>query len=424
MTGVHRARTGDARAAEADAPAADRPVAAVPAGRPGAVGAADGDRPPGQADGDRPPGQADGSTGAPRAALLSAARDELWKAVDARDEPSASRGVFGLLDSGLAAEDVLLEVIAPVQRKVGAEWAAGRITVAQEHAATAIHERVIAALAHRSAPRTGPSGVTVTVACVEGEWHALPARILAETLRLRGHAVDYLGAQVPTAHLIAHLRRTAPDVAALSSSLPTRLPTAHAAITAVRATGVPVLAGGAAFAPDGRYARLLGADAWAADAREAADVLSRGLPRPGPDAARPAAEDLPHLDDQEYTVVSRGKRRLVRHTLAGLERRLPAMLSYSETQRERTAEDLAHIVDFLAAALYTDDTTLFTGFLDWTGGILEARGVPARVLLPGLDLLRQELRDFPRTLDLLTQGADTLRGRDPRPTIPGPGTAP
>ncbi|MFF4746587.1 B12-binding domain-containing protein [Streptomyces sp. NPDC001268] len=363
-----------------------------------------------------------------RPALLSRARDELWRAVDERDELAAARGVFELLDSGLDAEDILLEVIAPVQHKVGVEWAAGRITVAQEHAATAIHDRIIAAMAHRATAKApdrdhGKRGMTVVVACVEGEWHALPARILAETLRLRGHTVDFLGAQVPTPHLIAHLHRTAPDVVALSSSLPTRLPTAHAAITAIQATGVPVLAGGAAFAPDGRYARLLGADAWAAEAREAADVLGRGLPRPHLDSARLAVEDLPHLIDQEYTMVSRGKRQLVKNTLANLEQRLPAMRSYSETERERTAEDVAHIVDFLAAALYTDDARLFTGFLEWTGDILEARGVPALVLLPGLEHLQEELKDFPRALDCLAQGAAALRGRNRRPTFPGPGTA-
>ncbi|MEU2494941.1 cobalamin-dependent protein [Streptomyces sp. NPDC007883] len=363
-----------------------------------------------------------------RPALLSRARDELWRAVDERDELAAARGVFELLDSGLDAEDILLEVIAPVQHKVGVEWAAGRITVAQEHAATAIHDRIIAAMAHRAPakapdPDHGKRGTTVTVACVEGEWHALPARILAETLRLRGHTVDFLGAQVPTPHLIAHLHRTAPDVVALSCSLPTRLPTAHAAITAIQATGVPVLAGGAAFAPDGRYARLLGADAWAAEAREAADVLGRGLPRPHLDSARLAVEDLPHLSDQEYTMVSHGKRRLVKNTLAGLEQRLPAMRSYSQAERERTAEDVAHIVDFLAAALYTDDARLFTGFLEWTGDILEARGVSALVLLPGLERLQEELKDFPRALDCLAQGVAALHGRNRRPTIPGPGTA-
>ncbi|MER5716530.1 cobalamin B12-binding domain-containing protein [Streptomyces sp. NPDC002132] len=354
-------------------------------------------------------------------ALLARAREELWRAVCERDEFAAGRTVFAALDAGADAEDVLLDVIAVVQHKVGAEWAADRFTVAQEHAATAIHERIIAAMAHRTpAAPASATAATVTVTCVDGEWHALPARLLAEVLRHRGHRVDFLGAQVPTQHLMAHLHRTAPAVVALSSSIPTRLPTAHTAITAVQAVGIPVLAGGAAFGADGRYARLLGADAWAPDARAAAGLLARGFTRPSPGAVRQTVEDLPHLSDQEYTLVARGKRRLVRGTLAGLEERLPAMRAYTDAQRERTAEDIAHIVDFLACALYTDDSALFTGFLDWTGGILEARRVPAQVLDPGLVLLQEELKDFPRALDFLSLGRAALRRRGTRPPAPGP----
>src|ERR1700710_2978270 len=73
-------------------------------------------------------------------------RDRLWGAVGDRDEYAAVATVFAALDAGMTAEDVLLEVIAPVQDKVGLEWAAGRINVAQEHAATAISDRVIAAV--------------------------------------------------------------------------------------------------------------------------------------------------------------------------------------------------------------------------------------------------------------------------------------
>ncbi|MYT23970.1 cobalamin-binding protein, partial [Streptomyces sp. SID7760] len=115
------------------------------------------------------------------------------------------------------------------------------------------------ALALHPAARTQPSRGRITVACVDGEWHALPARLLAEVLRIRGWHVDYLGAQVPAPHLIAHLHRTGPDAVALSSSIPTRLPVAHATITACQAVGTPVMVGGAAFGPGGRYARLLGA---------------------------------------------------------------------------------------------------------------------------------------------------------------------
>lgn len=152
--------------------------------------------------------------------------------------------------------------------------------------------------------------------------------------------------------------------------------------------------GGAAFGPDGEYARLLGADAWTPDARSAADLLERGpLPRPRPD--HQPIDDLPHLADQEYTLVTRSRPQLVRTVLTALENRFPAMRGYDEAQRERTAEDLAHIVDFLGAALYTGDAELFSRFLLWTAGILEARGVPAQSLPPALDVLAGELKDFP-----------------------------
>ncbi|MGV9571780.1 hypothetical protein ACWDRX_20450 [Streptomyces nigra] len=192
-------------------------------------------------------------------------------------------------------------------------------------------------------------------------------------------------------------------------------------ITAVQAIGIPVVAGGAAFGADGRYARLLGADAWAPDARTAAGLLERGLPRPAGGAVRQSVDDLPHLIDQEYTLVTRARRQVVRSTLAGLEERVPAMRDYSAEQRERTAEDVLHIVEFLACALYTDDDSLFTGFLDWTADILEARQVPARVLDPTLVLLQDELKDFPRTLCLLAEGRDTLRRRAARPPAPESG---
>jgi methanogenic corrinoid protein MtbC1 len=344
-------------------------------------------------------------------------RHRLWQAVAAGDEYDAVGAVRTALSAGLDEEALLLDVIAPVQEKVGTEWAADRFTVAQEHAATAINERVVAALAHqrrRSAAHRG----RVTVGCVDGEWHAFPARLVGEVLRLRGWQVDYLGAQTPTPHLVAHLHHTDPQAVLLSSSLPTHLPTAHTAITACQAVGIPVMAGGPAFGPDGRYARALGADRWAADARAAATALASGIARPAPAAVRQAVDDLPHLADQEYTMVVRSRGQLVEQTLADLEDRFPAMRGYGEAQRERTAEDVAHITDFLATALYVDDTQIFTTFLTWTAGILEARQVPAASLLAGLDALSEQLREFPRTLGLLRDGAAAVRSR----RVPRPGT--
>jgi methanogenic corrinoid protein MtbC1 len=328
----------------------------------------------------------------------------LWEAVHEGDEHAAAEVVLPAVDAGLDPESALLDVIAPVQAKVGVEWAANRIGVAQEHAATAINDRVIAALAHRVPTPPRPAPGRVTVACVDGEWHAMPARLLAETLRLRGWQVDFLGAQVPVPHLIEHLHRTGPDALALSSSVPTRLPTAHATISACQAVGVPVLAGGAAFGSDGRFAGRLGADGWAPEARAAEARLGDLLARPYRPAAHRPVDDLPHLADQEYTLVTRGGHRLVAAVLAALQERIPAMAGYTDRQRQHTAEDLAHIIEFLGVALYLDDTELFTRFIAWTCAILTARAVPAHSVVLALDLLTGRLQDFPRATGLLAAG--------------------
>ncbi|MFJ9539715.1 B12-binding domain-containing protein [Streptomyces sp. NPDC101225] len=347
-----------------------------------------------------PPCPADGTT-------LEELTGHLWRTVLAGDEYAATQLVLRALDEGLDAESMLLDVIAAVQGRIGEEWAANRISVAREHAATAISERVVAALALHPSARTAPARGRITVACVDGEWHALPARLLAEVLKLRGWRVDYLGAQVPAPHLISHLHHTGADAVALSGSIASRLPTAHATITACQAVGVPVLVGGAAFGSDGRHAARLGAQAWAPDARAAADVLARG-PLPRPRTGHQEVDDLPHLADQEYTLVARNSTSLVRSVFTGLEDAVPAMRAYSEMQRERTAEDLAHIVEFLAVALYLDDQELFAHFLAWTADVLVARGVPAHSLPPALRLLATELKDFPRACRILEHGTRVL----------------
>ncbi|MEO3758947.1 cobalamin B12-binding domain-containing protein [Mycobacterium sp. B14F4] len=347
---------------------------------------------------------------------LQALRERLWAAVIDRDEYAAAATVCGAVDAAVTPEDVLLDVIAHVQHRVGTEWAANRITVAQEHAATAINDHVIALLSHHPACRRSADMGRVTVACVDGEWHALPARLLAEVLRLRGWDVDFLGAHVPTPHLIAHLHQHGPDAVAVSCSIPTLLPTAHAAIAACQSAGVRVLAGGAAFGTDGRYAHLLGADAWAPDARAAAERLSRGF------AMRFSSDhprgDLPHLADQEYPLITARAAQLVKATVDDLADLFPAMRTYTDLQRQHTTEDIAYIVDFLATAIYTDDDELFTNFITWTASILEARRVPAASLHPALDLLAAQLQNLPRAQRMLHAAHDSLNQMsfDPTPT--------
>ncbi|MEU9735099.1 cobalamin B12-binding domain-containing protein [Streptomyces sp. NPDC048002] len=350
---------------------------------------------------------------------ILALRDRLWAAALDADEAGAVDVVTSAARDGWSPESLLLDVVAGVQRRVGEEWAGNRITVADEHAVTAVNDRAVAALSRRL-PRPGGDRPRVTVACVDGEWHALPARLVAETLRWRGRDVDFLGAHVPTAHLISHLHANRPEAVLLSASIPTHLPAAHAALTAIQSIGVPVVVGGAAFGPDGRQARVLHADAWAGDARGAAELLDAGVePSYASAAARQQIDDLPHLTDQEYTLITRNRPALVKQTLHGLEERYPPMRSYSPDQYDRTAEDIGHVLDFLATALYFDDRDIFQRFVTWTGQILTVRRVPAASLGLALSVLAAQLHEFPRAESFLSEAA---RSFDTLPDLPASGT--
>jgi DNA-binding XRE family transcriptional regulator len=118
----------------------------------------------------------------------------------------------------------------------------------------------------RAAP--GPArGRRAVVACVEGEHHAVGARMLADFLQMDGWAVDFLGADLPARDLVDFVARRPPDLVALSVTLPALAGALATAVSALRrlAPSPRILAGGAGLGPRADAAAL-GVDAVAADA--------------------------------------------------------------------------------------------------------------------------------------------------------------
>ncbi|MFI1196192.1 B12-binding domain-containing protein [Micromonospora sp. NPDC020750] len=310
------------------------------------------------------------------------------------DEYAAVDAALGLVDAGVPAERVLLELVAPAQVEIGERWARNEWSVAQEHAATHISERVVAAVVARVNPR--PTRGRVVVACMDGEWHALPPRLVAEVLRLRGWQVTFLGASVPAVDLVSYLHRHDAHAVALACALPTRLPYAHRVIEACRRSDVPVVVGGRGFGHDGRWAHRLGV-AWAPDAPSAAELVAdeRALRRVQP------ADLSPQLADDEYASLVKRRGDLIDGALADLRDRVPGVRGYTPAQLDSTVSDLGHIVDFLAAAVYVDDASLFAEFVEWLVTILVSRGVPASAVGFTLGHYAGELRDSPRAARFL-----------------------
>ncbi|MFF5257489.1 B12-binding domain-containing protein [Actinomadura viridis] len=333
--------------------------------------------------------------------------DAFFAALSHADADAAIRIATGLADAGVPVPDLLALLVAPAQRQVGAFWADNSWNVAREHAATHISTQVVAALGVRLRTPDPPRG-RVVMACVDGDWHALAAQIAGETLRAEGWAVTTLGASTPAEHMAHFVHEVGPDAAGLSCMVPLNLPQARSMIEAVRHTGVPVLAGGPGFGPDGRWARRLGADVWVPDPATAVERLSCGWP-----AFTDPAPDLDYLTDDEHERLEAERPMLVGRAMSVLTGSREAA-GYSPRQLQRTGEDLAHIVDFLIAALLVDDVTLLESFTRWLARILRPRGVPRQALAAGYEILGADLTGYPRARDMLARAGALLTPVDSR----------
>ena len=138
----------------------------------------------------------------------------LHAALVAGDEGRALRD-FTRLAAGVPLAELCDQVVAPALRQVGAQWAAGELSVAAEHRATAICERLIAGRVHQ--PQGRPRGVAVTTT-PPGERHALPAMMASACLREDHWQVHHLAADLPVADLISLAGDTGASLVVLSAA--------------------------------------------------------------------------------------------------------------------------------------------------------------------------------------------------------------
>jgi methanogenic corrinoid protein MtbC1 len=164
-----------------------------------------------------------------RAILAGNQREALVVAADAYD-----RGILHFYE----------EVVEAAMEQVGRLWQQGRISVADEHLATAVVEATIASIYPRFTwPVSGPSAI---VACVAPERHQLGARMVADSLAVDGWRTVFLGGDVPLDAAVEMAQRRRPALVGLSATLPDHVPAVEAAIEALRGAvpGVRVLVGG------------------------------------------------------------------------------------------------------------------------------------------------------------------------------------
>lgn len=193
------------------------------------------------------------------------------------NQREAQRLISALIDSGITLSEASVRLVQPAMYEIGRLWQENRITVAQEHLATAISQSALAR-AYLQATFAPPIDRKAMFAGVAGNHHSLGLRMLSDAFETIGWDVVYLGADVPTRDLVRQVAESSPDLLILSVSLPGHLSVARETLECLRAdlgSQCPqIWVGGLATLIGGSVWRTLKADGWAADALHAIDEVS------------------------------------------------------------------------------------------------------------------------------------------------------
>lgn len=165
------------------------------------------------------------------------------------DHASCARIVRELLGAGVGIKALYTDLFTASLYQVGELWQRNRISVATEHLATAITERVMSQEVGPTLFGHDPVGCSMVVTCVANEFHQIGGRMVADLAELKGWDTCFLGANTPLPDLLTMVGEKRPDVVAFSTALISNLSILQTAIESVRErySELPIWLGGQMF---------------------------------------------------------------------------------------------------------------------------------------------------------------------------------
>lgn len=267
--------------------------------------------------------------------------DAYRSALDHLDAEAAAKVIGEARRDGWSAAAVIEELIGPAQTWIGEQWEVGNVSIAKEHAVTAINGRLLAMLDVSDEP----SADRVLVASAEGDWHSMACRMVSTVLHELGFATTSLDGPLPAGQLLSLVHEVGPRCVVICCVMEANLPGVRRVASVVREAGVPVLVGGRALDPTRAVA--VGGDAFVES------VSSLG----------PSIERIP--------VVTYPVQPLLHGREDGFEW-MEAQLSVVAAQVSgavaaggRRAQDAVWLVRALHAALMCDEPRILTNHVRW-----------------------------------------------------------
>lgn len=165
--------------------------------------------------------------------------------------------------------DFLQIVVTGAMVEIGRRWEHNQISVAQEHLASSLVNRVMASLYPKILRVESYRGRAI-VSCAANEFHELGSRIFADLLELDGWDVDYLGTNTPIVDLLALVKAHPVQFVALSAAMPFNLGHVNEAVRQIRSiepSSPKILLGGRAFGLAPSLWQDVGGDAYCPTAK-------------------------------------------------------------------------------------------------------------------------------------------------------------
>lgn len=179
------------------------------------------------------------------------------------------------LRTGVPAMDLYVEVLQAAQYEIGRLWETNRITVAHEHAATAITQFVMAQI-YDGLERSPLQRGNLVMTGIDGEYHNIGAMMVADMLETCGWNVRFLGTNLPARSIVDAVVEHEATWLGISVTMIFNIQAARRLIAEVRARcgpAVRVVVGGAAFRHGPDLWQEIGADGRGLDVRSTVALL-------------------------------------------------------------------------------------------------------------------------------------------------------
>ncbi|MFC7365992.1 MULTISPECIES: cobalamin B12-binding domain-containing protein [Bhargavaea] len=140
--------------------------------------------------------------------LLEGDPDKAWACIE--NYPETSR------------PDLYHHLLTPAMRHIGHLWETNKITVADEHLATATCDFILSKLAFSIGKER--SGGKAMFLCLDGEQHYLGLKMVDSLFREQGWETRYFGPSLPLEYALQTAESWKPDIIGLSVSIVYHLP--------------------------------------------------------------------------------------------------------------------------------------------------------------------------------------------------------